>query len=357
MAAGDFSDSVITRAQVKLSALFAEPNTSQTELMEGTARTAQALLANQRAKTVERLEGNKTVGIQAWFYRPHADGSADVTTPTDCDVPEGPEAETVNANYDTSVLAESAASVQDNRSDNWAMFEDEMAIQMAYVMAKLRKDLNNTVIIPALSAASQANMDTFMNSTWDGTSNTPRIVVPLDDFKFENLNEFDIVAENNNFNDYFWMSGRLFNDSKWLAMLNSANEGERAAARAWATQEIFFDVRDLDRTMTRKTAFAINRTSYAFWNTYRSTPTPTKIPTANGERWVWIEADPILRYWKNGKLVPVQYEFEMAVNCSGRDDQLFTQNTYNLYGRLLGGFETVPEGPDGETGFLQFSDQ
>jgi hypothetical protein len=357
MPAGDFSDSVISRAQVELAKIFASPNTSGTEMLEGTAATARAVLENQRARTEPRLEGNKIIGVSAWFLRPNADDSANTTTPTTCATPTGEEAETISANYDTTILVEAAAKVQDNRSDNWVIFEQEMAAQMAYMMAKMRKDLNNTVIIPGLTAASQTNLDTFMNSTWDGMSADPRIIVPLEDFKWENLNEFGIVAENNNFRDFFWVSGRLFNDSKWLAMLNSTNEGERAAARAWAAQEIYFDVRDLDKTMTRRTAFAIERNSYAFWNTYRSTSAPKRIPVADGEKWVWIEADPVLRYRKNGVLVPVQYEMEMAITCVGRDDHAFTQNQYLLYGRLLGGFETVPEGRNGELGVLQFSNE
>ena len=352
-----FTASVILDAQIKLSEMFADPNVSNTYMKDGQAMTAMALLPNQRSRVVDVLVGNKIQGVQAWFIRPSADNPSGFTSPTDCDTPEGAAAATVKGDYDSTVLVESAAVVQDNRSDNWVMFPDEMAAQMSAIMAKLRLGLNNLVCIPALNAASQSNMDTFMNSTWDGVSHDPRIVVPIEDFKWENLNEFGIVADNNNFTDWFFLSGRLFNDAKWMAMLNSNNEGERAAARAWLMQEIYFDVRDLDKTMTRKTAFAIDRNCYAFWNTYRSTPTPVEIPAAEGKKFVWVEADPILKWNKNGVLTPVLYEFEVAETCVGRDAQLFAQNQYALYGRLIGGFETVPEGPNGETGVLQFSDQ
>ena len=355
MAAGDFTNSALQVAQVKLMEMFASPNISQTELSIGSAISARALLMKQRARTVPRLVGDKCVGVEAWYIRPHAEGTADTTAPSTCATPCGDEAETLKGTYDTEVLARSQAKVEDNRCDNLITFGEELAAQQQHMMAKMRQDLNKLIVITRVAAASQANLDTFIDATWDYTTNTPRIVVPETDFTYEKFNEFGIVASNNNFSDVVWLSGRLFNDQRWFAQINRNNEGFRDRAVAFDQQEMYFDVRDLDQTMTRKTAFAVDVNSYAFWNTVRNTPTPQQVNTDSGKKTEWEQADPILQWNNNGRLSPVLYEMEMAETCAGRDEQEFQQNQYCLYGRLLGGFKFAPTGPNSEKGVLQFA--
>lgn len=357
MAAGDFTNSVIQTAQVKLENMFATPNVAVTEYRAGSASTARALLMKQRATTVDRLVGDKCVGVEAYYIRPHADGDATVVTPTTCATPVGPEAETLKGSYSTIVLVEATATIKDNRCDNLVTFSDELAAQQNLVMTKMRQDFNKLIVIPTVAAASQANLDTFIDPTWDYVTNTPRITVPITDFTWEKFNEFRIVAANNNFGDVVWVSGRLFNDDRWMAGLNRNNEGFRNEALAYAEQEMYFDERDLDQTMTRKTAFAIDQNSYAFWNTVRNSPSPREVNSTEGKKWVWVQADPFLMWNKNGKLTPVLYEMEMQESCYGRDAQKFAQNSFALYGRLLGGFKFAPTGPNSEKGVLQFSDQ
>ena len=223
------------------------------------------------------------------------------------------------------------------------------------MMANLRADFNKTIVITEIAAASQANIDLQIDATWDYTTNTPRVTVPDTDFTWERFNEFQTVAMLNNFGDFFFVSGRLLSDDRWRSQLDKSNEGFRNAALAYADQEIFFDLRDLDQKMTRKTVFAIDQNSYAFWNTVRNTTTPRMEVTSNGEKWVWVQPDPILQWNDNGTMKPVLYEFEMAKTCLGRDTQEFQQNTYSLYARLIGGFEFAPTGPNSEKGVLQFS--
>jgi len=357
MAAGDFTASALDRAQIKLGDLFATPNISQTELLRGSALTARALLAKNRARTVERLEGNKCVGIKAWFVRPHSENGQGFATPTTCAVPCGDESETVSTNYDSVVLAEAQGKVSDNRCDNALEFGDELAVVQADMMSQLRYEFNNFIAIPTVAAASQANLDTFMEATWDGVTNTPRITVPIADFNYANFSEFQTVAENNNFGEFFFISGRLLRSQEWFAMLNKGNEGFRDQALAFAQQDIYFDTRDLDKKMTRKTLFAIDQNSFAFWNNTRSTPTPTAQNTDTGRKWAWVQADPIMTYNRNGQIVPVLYEFEMQETCTGRDTLKFQQNSYCLYGRMIGGLKFAPTGPNGEKGVLQFSNE
>lgn len=358
MAAGDFTASALQVGQIRLGEMFATPNISQTELLKGSAGTAKALLAKNKSRTVPRLVGDKCVGVEAYFLRTHVANGQAFATPTTCATPCGDESETIKGTYDTVVLAEAQGKVLDNRCDNLVTFGEELAIVQANMMAEMRFEFNRFIAIPTLGAASQANLDTFMDPTWDGVTNTPRITLPIADFAYTRFPEFQAVAANNGFGDFFFISGRLFHSSEWFAGINRNNEGFRDQQIAFSQQEMFLDLRDLDQTMTRKTVFAVDSNSYAFWNTTRSTPTPVEIPTTGtGKKWVWVQADPTMTYMKDGRMVPLLYEFEMEQTCIGRDEQKFTQNSYCLYSRLLGGLEFAPAGPNGEEGVLQFSDQ
>lgn len=357
MAAGSFTASQIQEAQLRMSAMFADPNTSKTEWQQGEALSARALLPRQTARTLERLTSGICVGAEIWFVRPHAADLAEENWPAsnDCEVPAGQQAETVKQDLTTDILAYANATLKDNRCDNFISFQEEFAEQAGHLMARLRRQLNNNVVLATLDANSQTNLDTLIPSTWDATTDAPLIVAPSDDFVWSNLNVFRRVAMRNGFGNFFFLSGELFNDDTWLAMLNRMNEGERAAYLAWNTRQIYFDERDLDLYMGQRTAFAIDTNSYAFWNTYRSPAVATMIDT-NLQKSVWAQPDPILTWNNNGRQVPVVWEMELQKTCTGRDAQGFDQNTYQMSGRLLGGFVTAPAGPNSETGILQFSD-
>lgn len=355
MAAGSFAASEMNVAQVKLEAMFADPNTARTEMQRGEAAASRALLMRQTATSTPILTGDKCVGADVWFYRP---GAADATSQVDglsgCAVPTAVEGETVKVTLETSVLAASSVKLKDNRCDNLINFQEEFMWAQRHVLSENRHKLNTAVIIPGLTAAAQDNLDTMISSTWDDT--LARIIVPTADFSYKNLNEFRIVAKNNGFSDFFFLSGRLFNDDHWMSMLNRLNETERNQALAWADREIYFDERDLDVTMTKKTAFAVDVNSYIFWNTYRSSSAVTLVDTEN-QRYQWAITDPFLTWNDGGRQKPVVHEMEMVKTCTGRDAQGFAQYTYTMWGRILGGFEFVPEGPNAETGVLEFGEE
>ena len=355
MAAGNFDASDIQVAQVKVDRMFADRSVTYTEFQRGEAETARALMMRQTASTVERLTGGICEGVDVYLIRPSAaDVLSQVAGLSGCAVPTATEDESVKITLTTSILAASSAKLKDNKCGNLVDFQEELALQIRHIMSENRHKLNTAKIIPDLSAAAQQNLDTMIDGSWDDT--LPRIIVPTADFSYSNLNEFRIVAKNNGFGEFFFISGRFFNDDKWLAMLNNANEGERMRALAWVNREIYFDERDLDITMTKKTAFAVDRNSYIFWNTFRSTPAVTLVDTAN-QRYQWAAADPILTWMNNGQPRPVVHEMEMVKSCTGRDSHGFPQYTYTLWGRILGGFEFAPAGPNSETGVLEFGDE
>ena len=355
MAAGNFDASDIQVAQARVDRMFADPNITYTEFQRGEAATARALLARQTASTVERLVAGICEGVDVYLVRPSAaDVLSQVSGLSGCAVPTATEDESEKITLTTSILAASSAKLKDNKCGNLVDFQEELALQIRHILSENRHKLNVGTVIPGLSAAAQTNLDTMIDPSWDDT--LPRIIVPTADFSYSNLNEFRQVAKKNGFGEFFFISGRLFNDDKWLAMLNNANEGERMRALAWANREIYFDERDLDATMTKKTAFAVDRNSYIFWNNFRSTPQVTLVDHAN-QRYQWAVADPVLTWMDNGRAKPVVHEMEMLKTCTGRDSHGFPIYTYTLWGRILGGFEFAPPGPNDETGVLEFGDE
>lgn len=358
MAAGDFGASAIQEAQYRLAAMFADPNVSKTEWQAGEAMSARALLPRQTARTLDRLlDGRICEGAEVWFFRPGAADVAEENWPAsnDCEVPTGAQGQTVKKDLDTAILAYANATLLDNRCANLITFQEEFAEQVAHIMVRLRRQLNNAVILAGLNSNSQTNIDTLIPTTWDAVTDAPLIVAPPEDFVWQNLNVFRRVAIRNGFGNFFFLSGELFNDDTWMAMLNRMNEGERNAALAWNAREIHFDERDLDVYMTRRTAFAIDANSYAFWNTFRSPAAATMIDS-NLQKFVWAQPDPVLTWNKNGQQTPVIWEMEMQKTCTGTDAYGFNQFTYQVSGRLLGGFVFAPVGVNSETGVLQFSD-
>jgi hypothetical protein len=301
------------------------------------------------------MVGDKCVGVDVWYVKPSAaDVLSQVSGLSGCAVPTATEDESVKVTYTTAVIAASSAKLKDNKCANLVDFQDELALQIRHIMSENRRKLNREKVIADLTASAQQNLDTMIDASWDDTN--PRIIVPTAAFSYDNLNEFRIVAENNGFGEFFFVSGRLFNDDKWMAMLNQANETYRNQMLAWANREIYFDTRDLDQVMTKKTAFAIDRNSYIFWNTFRSTPVPTLVDTEN-QRYQWAVADPILQWMDGGQPRPVVHEMEMLKTCTGRDSHGFPIFTYTLWGRIIGGFEFAPAGPNSETGVLEFGDE
>jgi len=353
-----FTASQTQEAQYALNLWLADPNTARTEWQRGEALSARAILPRQTAQTLERLVSNVCVGAEVWFYRPGAAALAEEDWPetSDCDVPAGEVGETLKKDLTTAIMAYSTGRVLDHRCDNLLSFTEEFQRQVAQIMAENRRQINNNVILATLDAASQTNLDTLIPTAWDATTDAPLIVAPPDDFTFENLNVFRRVAMRNGFGDYFFLSGELFNDNVWMAGLNRMNETFRNQALAWAQNDIFFDERDLDLFMGQRTAFIIDRNSYAFWNQWQSPTVATLIDTAN-QTFVWSQPDPILTWRNNGREVPVVHEFEMSKTCVARDAQGgYRQFQYDIAARIIGGFATAPLGANNESGILQFSD-
>lgn len=350
MAAGDFTASTANRVNIELNKLFIDPIT-QSEF-DHPVDTAKALLENQKVMSTEILEGDRCVGVKAFYIK----GANDlvVSKSTDCTLPTGTELETSSKNYTSGYITGASAKVLDEWCNSELTFAQLSAKAIQKAMSDIRKSLNNTTLIPALTAGAQANLDTGIDSTWDDTTNTPRIDVPETDFVWEKLGEFRAVAQNNDFmDDFIFISGRNFYQDWYNRNYRITDTRVDSAGEAFNEYNMFFDIRNLDATMTRKTTFAVDTGSYFFWNTVINTPTAVQVQE---RRWVYTIQDPVLMWNRNGVLTPVTYEVEYEKVCSSRETTLNTLNyTHTFYIKLLGGFSLAPTGVSSQTGVLEFA--
>jgi len=350
MAAGDFSASVANRVNIALNQMFVDPITQKEFNLP--FDTTRALLGAQKARSTEVLEGSKCVGVKAYFIK--AANALNVSVSSDCTVPAGTELESSSKNFTSGVLAATSVQIDDDLCDNELTFVELSAAGIRKSLNDLRQYLNNTVIIPALTAGAQANLDSGIHSDWDATTNSPRIDVPESFFGWEYLGEFKAVAENNNFgSDFLFLSGRNFYQDFFNKNYNVTDTRVDGAAAPFNDHNMFFDIRHLDATLSRKSTFAIDTGSYIFWNTVINTPTPMQIQE---RRWVYTIQDPTLVYMRNGVATPVQYEVEYEKACISRESALnYLEYKHTYHIKLLGGFQLAPTGVNSETGILEFS--
>lgn len=356
MAAGDFLS--MNRINVRLATMFPGANSAQTELIEP-AFSAQALLQSQTTKVDPILEGSKCVGVKAYFIRTSGQATGIVATSTTCATPCGVEAQTIDKSYDSEILAHDAAFVEDGRCASETGFEEEMAATMARLMASMRKQVNE-LVLTRVEANVQVNLDDNIPSTWDDTTDTPIIDVPASEFDKDNVAttfaEMQVTAENNDLPDYLILSGRSLSVLRTVEGWNNLNQdGKQNTAAFNSFGSLFFDSRDLDRVIGRKATFAVAKNAYVFWNTkYDGLSTSPKLTDSTTGTYEWMVADPILRYKHNGALVPVMYMVETTRTCIERTPLNEKRYKTCIYMRLIGGFDTIPDGPDGETGILEF---
>ena len=341
--------SVLLRAQYPLEDIFKTPNSSDPSFNRPYV-VAKALLENQTATMVDRLLGNDCVGIRAYFMR---SASTVVLSAPDCDTPAGPIISTVSRDYDNAILVGRTVAFEDTRCNQEIDFVREQAIQMRRLVTDLRTDLA-ALGTTKLASWSQVNQDTGLPDTWDATTESPRILVPKEDFRWDMLGEFEATVENNLLGEHFWLTGRNFYHDFWESQYRKFNDNERAGFYAFndVQNPWYFDLRNIDAAMGYKATFAVAKNNYVFWNATFSTPSPTDV---EDNVWTYTMADPELKYMKDGRLVPVMYEMETTKVCLNRDAPSTKRHyKWTTWGRLLGGLENAPVGPNGENAALQF---
>jgi hypothetical protein len=352
-----FTASVMNRLKVYIDTMFADPKLVNSHLNQP-AMTARALLENQTAMADPILKGGKCVGVTAWFI--DSSGTTEVSASTDCTTPGGTELSTDSKDYTTSVLGAAARTAKDNRCDNEIDFIQEMGAVTLAVISDLRRQLNEYALAE-LDAGAQTSIDnTGIPSTWDATGSAPEIIIPKSEATWDNLGYLHLMAELNNIGPFITISGAgSFWGEWWKSNYQRFNNNEVGIFQAFADQGFYFDARQMDQILGRSATFLVGVNNYIFWNTTFSPAVPTEFSVgSNGKKFVFTQPDPVLTYMDNGVRRPVMYEIEMEEACSARNsatNQL--QKSYKVYGRIVGGLELAPVGPQSETGVLTFTTQ
>jgi hypothetical protein len=276
-----------------------------------------------------------------------------------CDIAAGEGAISNSQTYNNNVVEIANVNILDNVCGNIFDFQTLSAAQLARAMFDIRASFNARAITFLDGAKSAVNSDadvtagnvdgvSFASSVFDVSSTVLSWNNP------DTLTVLDTIVANNAMDTAFWVGGR---NSFYNAIVNSQyhrlNDNERDQVR-FDDYNMFFDVKNLDSSLTGKNLFAVGEGSYLFWNTevYDS----TQFTQIDETKWVAMVPDPIWKY-KNGtgQLVPVMYNVVYQKVCSARNSSTLKHQISHKYEvRLQGGLVQAPASETNHTGILKF---
>lgn len=370
MAAGDFTASARNRLQALIDTIAtAGPAEYENNYQVESIRT---VLEKQQILPQPITTGNDCIGFDIHWIKSGADtltynGTAqqgEGYLEQTCDLASGLEAESDSLTYSDNVRVISTVDVDDNLCANTIDFARLSAWQLNKAMLRIRKALN-VRIVNFLNSNAQVCLDSGVtsidngNGAWAINADTITIELPTADAKDPDaLALVDSVILNNNFyGEYFLLSGRFnWYQQVYNANFRNLNDNERNQLAAYNAHNMFFDVRDLDSTLTGKNTFAVDPWAYAIWNRVYSAGTePSQVDSDAGALWEFYIEDPILRIkQEDGSFAPVRYEVVYQRVCQGRNANTKHNFIHRFEVKFLGGIAVAPEGAGGETGILKF---
>lgn len=366
MAAQNVSTGDLNDVQILLSEMYAGDTPSKYPFKDfiGTAR---AILENNdgRPSTTMVTANGECIGTQVHWLTKGATSlrySGTGSSPSlslSCDLAAGEGAIADSQTYENNVVKISNVNILDNVCGNIWDFQQLSAHQLARAMFDIRASLNASCITFLDGAKSAVNNDADVTAgNVDGVDFTSSVfnvsstVLPWNDP--DSLTVLDTIIANNAMDTAFWVGGR---NSFYNAIVNSQyhrlNDNERDQVR-FDEYNMFFDVKNLDSTLTGKNLFGVGVGSYLFWNTevYDS----TQFTQIDENKWVAMVPDPVLRYKNStGALVPVMYNVVYQKVCSARNSSSLKHQMSHVYEvRLQGGLVQAPASEDNHTGILKF---
>lgn len=339
------STSLIVQKQLEM--MFTRPTANEAEFNHE-VMTAKVLLEKQSVETDTLMEGNRCVGVKAWFIQ---DGQTSITysgsvpNPSeDCTTPAGVELSTNSKTFNNNLFIEASRAVKAEKCDNDLTFAVESAKAIQKAMLDVRKDLNKKYI-QLLAANVQANQYTNVSSIITAQSGN-RLKVAPSNFTLELLLELGLLANNNKIFDPVFINGRNFFIDSELARYRTLTTDQNDEARIVNDFDIHWDTKNpgfsVDSVTTRLSTFIVNPNQLVFWNTTWSDYEP-KLEDPKNNRWTYLMDDPELVWNDNGVLRPVTYEVEYSYVCDSRlKGRLIWNHTYFV--RLYGGLDVGPTG-------------
>ncbi len=366
MAAGDFSASVKQQTQIYIDNMFTSNTMVDAQFMYE-PMTFEGIISNQTARQDPRLEGPDCVGQKVYFLTKTATTLVHSgTTPRTgegCATPAGTQLESEGKNYNNNLYLEASGEIREtcNNDTTLAQLSAKLLVGMRVDLLKEANKRGITLLSSNTQANRYANFDIFT----DPGGGANRLEAPKAQYTAELLSEIDLIRKNNKISDPIYFSGRNFFTDQDLDTYRRLNDNERsgnAIYNAFQTSrgKLYFDTEDLDSQITRRTTFVANQNIFCFWNNTWSPRTPIRVTSNDSrDRWVYRMADPVIRYRRNGSMVPLMYEIEYVRGCTARTHgRLLDGHTYFM--RLYGGLDTAPAGDDGAgnkvyTGIMEFT--
>ncbi len=366
MAAQDISTGALNDIQIKLTDMFAGDTPSKYP-MKDFIGTARALLENNDGtpSTKMVMVDGECIGTQVHWLTKGATtetytGTGSTPSLTlNCDLATGEGMIADEQTYENNIVKVYNANVKDNECGNIWDFQTLSAAALSRMMYDARASMNGSAITFLDASKSAVNSDadvtagnvdgvSFAASTFDVSStvlpwNTP-----------DSLTVLDTIVANNAMDMSFWVGGR---NSFYNAIVNSEyhrlNDNERDLVR-FDNYNMWFDVKNLDSTLTGKNLFGVGVGSYLFWNT--TVYETTQFVQIDENKWVALVPDPILKYRNaTGALVPVMYNVVYQKACSARNSSsLVHQMLHKWELRLQGGLVKAPASETGHTGIVKF---
>lgn len=368
MAAGDFSPSVSLAIQELLEQRFKSGVMANAEFNTPVV-SANAWTMQQTAEINPQMQGSTCIGYNVLWQKsgrtsPAYSGLISGDT-LNCTIP-GTQLESDKKTY------KADKHIRDNAGVNTSDCDNDIKANMRRAKA-IEKSINlirvgfNAAVIALLDSEKQDNKDTGVtginrgNGAWVVNADGKTIELPTADLQDEKALAFvDAVAQNNDIYNYFMLHGR----SNWFdaasnARFTARNDNERSIAATFADKTHYWDIRALDQQLTGDNhSFVINRDSILFINKVVYQNMEAEMISAKDGHWAFQIQDPAGWMWSdNGVLKPVVYNVVMQKGCSGFDAN--GQPTYdeNYQIQLLHELATGPQGFNGETGIMKFTNQ
>lgn len=373
MAAQDLTAAALLDVQARLSALFAEGQTTPSRYERNSqvdTQTAAALLRNHVANTSPITDANgNCVGFEAHFLQGAADtldydgDGAELSL--DCDIPSGDGIRSDKELYGLNLRKIKNRTLNDDLCGN--LFRDgvaqntrdEVASLVAenlfFGMQAIHKSLNTEFINFLDSNKTSVNNDpslpsgiTFGSSTFTINESILSTLNP------DTLTDLETIAANNYMTNWFYIAGRRhFYNAFVNSQYKTLNDDQRSEIR-WGQTPLSFDVKNLDSLLSGSNSFIVDPGSYIFYD--HVDPALTEVPFQVDEnKWEFSANDPFLMVNTASGMRPLRYTVHYQKLCSNVNISRM-RNQFDHHFRIIlnAGLHLAPTAADGATGILKF---
>lgn len=284
----------------------------------------EAMLASQNPENVvETLQNGTCVGVDAWFYEVGAHlAPAAVPDPVvqGCDLVDGSEGATRAKTYENTRIGFASFKVTGPKCNNAVDRQMEMARLMVKAQADIRKQLQKKYY-DTFTGNVQVNQDTSDATFFASATGGNRLAVATGSWNFELLRRMKLLADNNlHPENRLYINGHnLWLDGD-LAQFRALNDDARDEAAVFGDSRIFWDTRTMDAHLGRRSTFIVNPGNFLFHNTTVYSTIGETVTRGGKEYTTFAVADSSgLRFNMNGTMMPVMYQVEVEIDCSGRN--------------------------------------